>query len=350
MDLYDIINSIRSPDASCMEVVRSYFHDFVQPAGSFGDLESYVIRLAGIARTTMPDISKRALLVFCADHGVCKELDEMSSQETQAAVENLVNGTSGTSILCDVFDVELMVADIGMQMHFAHPDVQNFRICEGSGNIRIEDAMTLKQAQEAICRGIVFSQEAIVRGNGIIGVGTVHNSGILPGIAVLSALTGIDTDMLVEDDASALGESQQKRFILRDAMRRCKPKASEVLRILSKFGGFDLCAMVGAYLGAAAANVPIVLDGYTSCIAALAAVRLAPRVQPFLFASHMADQPGSRLVFSELGLSPPLSLHIKLGEGSGCPMMFSLLDAACALFFERASQMHSDLKNTFDMQ
>ena len=48
------------------------------------------------------------------------------------------------------------------------------------------------------------------------------------------------------------------------------------LEILATAGGFDICAMTGLYLGAARNRLPIVIDGYISAVAALAAYMMAP--------------------------------------------------------------------------
>ena len=46
--------------------------------------------------------------------------------------------------------------------------------------------------------------------------------------------------------------------------------------VLAKVGGFEIAGLAGVVLGAAAARLPVVVDGFIASVAALAAVRLAP--------------------------------------------------------------------------
>ena len=43
------------------------------------------------------------------------------------------------------------------------------------------------------------------------------------------------------------------------------------------------------------------------------------------------------LAAKELGLDPWLHLNMRLGEGSGCPLAFQILEASCALMNEMAT-------------
>ena len=107
--------------------------------------------------------------------------------------------------------------------------------------------------------------------------------------------------------------------------------------VLSKVGGFDLAAMCGAFLGAAKARVPVVIDGFISAVAALCAVRLCENVRDHLIPSHSSFEKGARVVTDALGLRPLFDLQLRLGEGSGCPLAMLLLDAANAVMNDLAT-------------
>ena len=107
--------------------------------------------------------------------------------------------------------------------------------------------------------------------------------------------------------------------------------------MLSKVGGFDLAAMCGAFLGAAASRRPVVIDGFISVVAALCAVRMCPQVRGYLVPSHASYEIGYRLAMEAMKLRPILLLDMRLGEGSGCPIAFEILKASCAVINHMAT-------------
>ena len=110
-----------------------------------------------------------------------------------------------------------------------------------------------------------------------------------------------------------------------------RPDPADPVGVLAAVGGLDLAAMTGAFLGCAQNHVPAVVDGYISIVAALTAVRLCPAAGEYLFLSHASYEIGYRIAAQELGQEPCLLLGMRLGEGSGCPVMFQILRAACAV-------------------
>ena len=107
--------------------------------------------------------------------------------------------------------------------------------------------------------------------------------------------------------------------------------------VLRKVGGFDVAAMCGAFLGAAATHRPVVIDGFISVVAALCAYRLCPQVRGYLVPSHASYEIGYKLAMEALELEPMLLLGMRLGEGSGCPIAFQVLEAACAIIGDMAT-------------
>ena len=49
-----------------------------------------------------------------------------------------------------------------------------------------------------------------------------------------------------------------------------------------------------------------------------------------MFASHKSFERGYVLAIERLGLRPMFDLGMRLGEGSGCPIAFKTIEAACA--------------------
>ena len=60
-------------------------------------------------------------------------------------------------------------------------------------------------------------------------------------------------------------------------------------------------------------------------------------MKAYLVPSHASFEIGYKLAMDELGLEPMLLMGMRLGEGSGCPLAFTLMDAACAVINDMAS-------------
>jgi nicotinate-nucleotide--dimethylbenzimidazole phosphoribosyltransferase len=107
--------------------------------------------------------------------------------------------------------------------------------------------------------------------------------------------------------------------------------------VLAKVGGFDISAMCGAFIGCAASQRPVVIDGFISAVAALCACRLCPNVRGYLIPSHASYEIGYKLAIDAMGLQPIFLLGMRLGEGSGCPLAFEVLSAACSILNDMAT-------------
>ena len=102
--------------------------------------------------------------------------------------------------------------------------------------------------------------------------------------------------------------------------------------MLRCLGGLDIAALAGVCLGGALYRVPVLLDGFISAAAALAAARMCPACREFLLASHVSKEPAGMLVLDALGLKPLICAEMCLGEGTVAAM--PLLDMALAVYDE----------------
>ena len=139
----------------------------------------------------------------------------------------------------------------------------------------------------------------------------------------------------------------KKKEVISHALALHKPDSNDPIDVLSKVGGFDLCAMTGVFLGAARQRLPVVVDGFISIVAALCASRLAPLSKGYFLGSHRSFEVGFRLAERELGLKPCLDLGMRLGEGSGCPIAFRVVEAACAVMDTMATFPEAAIDDTY---
>ena len=191
-------------------------------------------------------------------------------------------------------------------------------------------------------------QEAGRDGVQAIGVGEMGIGNTTTSAAVLAALTGASVDDVTGRGAGLTDAGfRRKKDVLAAALALHHPDPADPVGVLSCVGGLDLAAMTGAFLGCAKERIPAVVDGYISIVAALCAVRLCPAVRDVLFLSHASYEIGYRLAADAIGLEPCLLLGMRLGEGSGCPLMFQVLKAACAVVNDMATFAEASIMDDY---
>ena len=336
IELDSLLEKIKAPDQAAMDAARAYQATLAKPPESLGRLEALSIQLAGITGKIHNRMERTHLLVFAADNGVVEEGVSSAPQSvTLQQTINLTRAKTGASTLCRHFGVGITVCDVGVNAEIHDKAVLNRKIAYGTNNIAKMPAMTREQAITAILTGagVAIHTEADALGVGEMGIGNTTTSA-----AVLSALLDVPPEQVTGRGGGITDEAfQKKRAVIRRAIETNRPDKSDVVDVLAKVGGLDIGAMCGAFLGAAATRRPVVIDGFISAVAALCAVRLKPEVRHYLVPSHASFEIGYTLAMQAMDLQPMLLLDMRLGEGSGCPLAFQVLDAACAIINEMAT-------------
>ena len=335
-ELDALVREVLPLDRGAMTAAEEYQARLAKPPGSLGRLEEISIQLAGITGHVHNALNKKQLLVFAADNGVVAEGVSSAPQSvTKQQTINLMRGKTGAAVLAKHFGCGLTVCDVGVNADIYESTVLNRKIAYGTQNICTGPAMTREQTLQAILTGaeIARTVDADVIGAGEMGIGNTTTSS-----AVLAVLLGTDVEAVTGRGGGITEESfRKKKAVIRTAIEVNRPDRDDVVGVLSKVGGFDLAAMCGAFLGAAAARRPAVIDGLISTAAALCAVRLCPNVRGYLVPSHASFEIGYRLAMEAMDLRPLFDLGMRLGEGSGCPLAFQVLDAACAVINDMAT-------------
>lgn len=331
-----LVREVLPLDRSAMTAAETYQARLAKPPGSLGRLEEISIQLAGITGRVHNALNKKQLLVFAADNGVVAEGVSSAPQSvTKQQTINLMRGKTGAAVLAKHFGCGLTVCDVGVNADIYESAVLDRKIAYGTQNICTGPAMTREQTLQAILTGaeIARTVDADVIGVGEMGIGNTTTSS-----AVLAVLLGADVEAVTGRGGGITEESfRKKKAVIRTAIEVNRPDRDDVVGVLSKVGGFDLAAMCGAFLGAAAARRPAVIDGLISAAAALCAVRLCPNVRGYLVPSHASFEIGYRLAMEAMDLRPLFDFGMRLGEGSGCPLAFQVLDAACAVINDMAT-------------
>ncbi|MCX9021612.1 nicotinate-nucleotide--dimethylbenzimidazole phosphoribosyltransferase [Citrobacter portucalensis] len=333
--LTSLLRTIPSPDSAAMLRAQQHIDGLLKPPGSLGRLESLAVQLAGMPGLKgVPHVNGKAMLVMCADHGVWDEGVAVSPKVVTAIqAANMTRGTTGVCVLAAQAGAKVHVIDVGIDDAEPIPGVVNMRVARGCGNIAEGPAMSRSQAEELLLEVIRYTHELAKDGVTLFGVGELGMANTTPAAAIVSVLTGSDAEEVVGIGANLpLSRVGNKVDVVRRAIAVNQPDRHDGVDVLAKVGGFDLVGMAGVMLGAASCGLPVVLDGFLSYSAALAASQIAPQIKPYLIPSHFSAEKGARTALAHLELDPYLNMGMRLGEGSGAALAMPIIEAACAMY------------------
>lgn len=333
-----IIN-IKHPSAAAMEKARQRVRELVKPIGSLGLLEDYAVKLCGIfGKMSFPPM-KKAVAVFAADNGVWDEgYTPVPQSVTAMQSVNIHKGITGVGALAACANADVFVYDVGMRGFKGAKGIEDKRVGDGTRSIAKGAAMDITQAVNAISHGIDVAEALADKGYRLAGCGEMGICNTTTAAAVLCALTGAEPEEVVGRGAGLTDEQlAAKREVVRRSLEINKPDIDNTLEVLMCVGGFDIAAMAGFFLGCAYRQIPVVIDGFISAVAVLAASRLNPLVTDYAFASHHSAEPGFQTVMDALQMEAPLKLNLRLGEGSGCPLMMHILDSSVSMLQNMAT-------------
>ncbi|MBR6404066.1 MAG: nicotinate-nucleotide--dimethylbenzimidazole phosphoribosyltransferase [Eubacterium sp.] len=329
-----------------------------KPIDGFGDFEDAISKIAAIQGTANPDISKRAVVIFCADNGIVEEgVSQCGPEVTRKVAENLGAGKSTVCVLGKKIRVNIYPIDIGIKGTEKIEGVLDRKVCEGTKNFLEEPAMSEEEVLKAIVTGMNLARDLKYAGYTILASGEMGIGNTTTSTALLSTLMYIQPHNLTGrgaglDDAGL----ERKRNVIKQGIRKYSDgfgkddlylnavyrsnvsgifeknvaglKTKEyALHILSSLGGLDIAGLVGLMIGGAMYRIPIVLDGLITGAAAVCAELIVPGVKDFLIPSHKGKENGNEQALEYLGLKPYINGNMALGEGTGAVMLFPLLDA-----------------------
>lgn len=335
-----VLNRIQPVDLSIENEIRDRLDHLTKPKGSLGRLEEIALRYCLVQGTAEPELGKKVIYTFAADHGVVEEgVSAFPPEVTVQMVRNMLAGGAAVNVLARHAGIEVRVVDIGVNDPLKDAaGLIRCKIAPGTGNIAHGPAMTEDQCYQALEKGMRLAAEAKEEGVTLIGTGEMGIGNTTPSSALFAALlpcevdavtgagTGIDADRLAH-----------KRLVIKQALRVNRQNLNDPVRALAAVGGFEIAGICGLILGAAAHHIPTVVDGFISTAGALAAWKLCPIVREYLFFSHLSTETGHRRFFDHLGICPLLDLKMRLGEGTGSALAMFLIEAAVKAYREMAT-------------
>ena len=336
-----IIAAIREPDAAAAAAARERQGRLTKPPGSLGFLEDISVRIAGMTGDPRPKIGAGAVFVMAGDHGVCEEgVSAFPSEVTPQMVMNFVRGGAAINVLARQAGARVVVTDVGVSAELDPAEgLYLKKIGRGTRNMAKGPAMSRSDALRSVEVGIeVFEAELTRQRFGIAATGDMGIGNTTPSAAIVAVLTASPPGSVVGRGTGVDDEGLARKVsAIERALAINKPDAADALGVLAAVGGFELGAIAGTILAAAAHRIPVLIDGFISGAGALIARGLCPLSLEYMIAAHTSAEPGHRTALRSLGLRPLLDLGLRLGEGTGAALAMGLCDAACRTLDEMAT-------------
>ncbi|HEX8751097.1 MAG TPA: nicotinate-nucleotide--dimethylbenzimidazole phosphoribosyltransferase [Nitrospira sp.] len=340
MTLTEVLEQIRDIDGDVAADTQRRLDRLTKPQGSLGRLEELAVQYCAITGERKPAVPRAMVFTFAADHGVVEEgVSAYPRDVTAQMVLNFLRGGAGVNVLARHGGVEVRVVDIGVAHEF-EPIVGliDRKLMKGTRNLAREAAMDRSTAERALMIGVELASGTVCDGVGLIGTGEMGIGNTTSSAAITALMTGAPVE---EVTGTGTGIDQQGRArkisVIERALACHRPDPHDPLDVLSKVGGLEIAGMAGLILGAAAAHVPVVLDGFIAGAAALIANGLQPRSRQYMIASHRSVEKGHRLLLEKLRLKPLFDLDLRLGEGTGACLGMGFVQAAIKVLTEMAT-------------
>jgi len=328
--LEEFLAAIEPPSPELFEKARERLDSMAIPRGSLGRLEECAQRIVAIAGTMEPELTKKTIVVFAADHGVVEEgVSAFPRDVTRQMVANFIRGGAGINVLARHARAQVMVVDMGVDADLEPCEgLLLKKIAHGTKNMRREPAMSREEALQGIMTGAEVAADLKAQQVTIVGTGDMGIGNTTPSSAITAVLTGQPVES-VTGRGTGISDTgvTAKIQVIEEAIQLNQPDPADPLDVLAKVGGFEIAGIAGFIVGAALHRIPVVIDGFISSAAALVAVALNPRIRDYLFAAHRSVEPGHSILLQWLQLHPLLDLSLRLGEGTGAALGISVIDA-----------------------
>jgi nicotinate-nucleotide--dimethylbenzimidazole phosphoribosyltransferase len=338
--LEQTIKAVRPLDGAAMEAARARQNRLTKPPGSLGRLEALSIQVAGITGQARPVIEHKAVITCAGDHGVAVQGVSAFPQEVTAQmVANFLGGGAAINVLARHVGARVVVVDAGVAADLIlQPGLVIKKVAHGTADMTRGPAMSRAEAIRAIEAGIEVLEDEVARGLNVVATGDMGIGNTTPSSAIAAAITGRPV-VEVTGRGTGIDDEQlaHKVVIIEKALRVNRPDPHDALDVLGKVGGFEIGAIAGVILGAAAHRIPVVVDGFISTAGALIAGELAPLAREYMIAAHASVEVGHRAMWDHLGLSPCLDFDLRLGEGTGAALVVGIVEAACKILNEMAT-------------
>ncbi|QOY90288.1 nicotinate-nucleotide--dimethylbenzimidazole phosphoribosyltransferase [Paludibaculum fermentans] len=321
-------------DPAVATAISERWSALTKNSGGLGQLEALVVHYGLIHGTGTPQIQRKGLYVFSADHGIVQEGISAEAQDgTALLARQFLRGGSAAQVICRQARIEPVLVDMG-SLKGGEPGALNYRIASGTANSCRGSAMTEAQVNAALETGLQLAEDAAGRFD-VVGLGQIGVGGSAAASAMLSAMGGRDASETtgrgeVLDDATL----NRKVQAVRTAVTRNQTELLSPQGTLRSLGGFEIAAMTGFIIGAAARRLPVVIDGFVAGAAAMTARGLAPDCLDAVMFSHLSPDRAHAILLRFLSVEPVLDFRLRESAGLGAALAIQLLETSVRLYQE----------------
>ena len=335
--LKNYISKIKALDKSWDSKTDEYLKSLARPHEGLGHLKLIARKLIATSKKFSPQLNSKCVVIMAADHGIAEEKVSSLGRVTDTIAKTILNGGSSLSILAENSGCDIKVVDMGVEGDLkscVNNDnfFSKFINKSGTKNFLKEPAMTKEECIEAILTGIEIA-EGLSHRYDIFGLGDIGIGNTTSAAAIAANILTVDVEKVTVAGSSTTEEHwQHKCDVVKKALQVHKStKKATALSALTTFGGYEIAAMTGMILGAAATQTLILIDGFTSSVAALCALKLCPSAHDYLIASHQSAEPGHGIILRKIRLKPLLKLDLRMGQGVGVPLAMNLVENTAEL-------------------
>lgn len=336
-----LVAEVRPADAEAAADARALHDQLAKPQGSLGRIEDIGVQLAAIAGTCPPPPVEHPAAIVCAgDHGVLERgVSPWPQDITALMVRTFCAGKAAINVLAGTLGAEVTVLDVGVAGDLPeHPRLRSRKVVRGTANLSRGPALTREEAAQALLAGAEVVEELRSGGVDLVIGGDMGIGNTTPSACVTAVFTGSRAAEVTGrgtgiDDATL----ELKIGVVDAALAFHRPDPADPLGVLAAVGGAEHAALCGIYLAAAAARLPVLLDGVTANAAALAATAFTPHAAQYMLGGHRSVEPSASIALAALDKSPLLDLSLRLGEGTGAMLALPLVRSAAAILREMAT-------------
>ena len=311
-----------------------------KPLGALGKLEKVALQIGLIQQTLTPVLNKPVIVVFAGDHGIVKEGVSAYPQEvTYQMVMNFLGGGAAINVFCKQNEIDINIVDAGVNYDFPNglAGLSRFKIGYGTKSFLNEPAMNKEEVNRALQCGAKVVRDLHEQGSNIIGFGEMGIGNTTSASALMSVYCQLLPEVCVGSGTGVDQAGRKRKISVIEKAIAKHGKISDPLDILATYGGFEIAQMCGAMIQAAELGMIILVDGFISSAAFLAAYSMRPEVREYAIFCHQSEEQGHKRLLEYLEVSPLLNLDMRLGEGTGVAVGYPLIKAAVSFLNEMAS-------------
>jgi len=343
-----VLDKIPSVETGLREALLRKINNKTKPAGSLGVLEKLAEKIGLIQQTLTPELVAPHIVVFAGDHGIAQEgVSAFPPEVTYQMVLNFLNGGAAINVFCTQNGIDLSVVDAGVNGDFEqNGSLLDYKIAPGTKSFLSDPAMTMEQCRQALRSGeklvnTLQQQGTNIAGFGEMGIGNTSSASML-----MSIFCGLPLEECVGSGTGLTDQQiQHKLSVLQKAMSFHDLEKDDPIQVLATFGGFEMAMMTGAMLAAATRRMIILVDGFIATAAFLAAFEMDKDVLDYAVFSHESAEQGHKKMLRYLNAEGLLKLDLRLGEGTGCALVWPLVQSAVAFLNDMASFESAGVSN-----